>query len=64
MRISIEIDDKLLDDVMKMSKAKSKKEAIEQALFSFRRHLSQQALLDLRGKVKWDGNLDDMRTTR
>lgn len=64
MRTNIDINDELLADVMKMSKAKSKKEAIEQALISYRRYLSKLALLDLRGKVKWEGDLDEMRSTR
>jgi Arc/MetJ family transcription regulator len=64
MRTNIEINDELLTDIMKMSNAKSKKEAVEQALISYRRYLSKLALLDLRGKVKWEGDLDEMRSTR
>jgi Arc/MetJ family transcription regulator len=64
MRTNIEINDELLADVIKMSNAKSKKEAVEQALISYRRYLSKLALLDLRGKVKWEGDLDEMRSTR
>jgi Arc/MetJ family transcription regulator len=64
MRTNIEINDELLADIMKMSNAKSKKEAVEQALISYRRYLSKLALLDLRGKVKWEGDLDEMRSSR
>lgn len=63
MRTNIDIDDDLLADVMERSEAKTKKEAVEMALQLFRRMLAQRDLLELRGKIKWDGNLDDLRHT-
>jgi Arc/MetJ family transcription regulator len=62
MRTNIEINDELLADIMKMSNAKSKKEAVEHALQNYRRILSQKELLKLKGKVKWEGDLDEMRS--
>lgn len=64
MRTNIDIDDELLSYVMERSKAKSKKEAIDMALREFRRILAQRAIVELRGKIKWDGNLDEMRADR
>jgi Arc/MetJ family transcription regulator len=61
MRTNIDIDDDLLADVMERSDAKTKKEAVEMALQLFRRMLAQRDLLELRGKVKWDGDLDELR---
>jgi Arc/MetJ family transcription regulator len=61
MRTNIDIDDDLLADVMERSEAKTKKEAVEMALQLFRRMLAQRDLLELRGKVKWDGDLDELR---
>ncbi len=63
MRTNIDIDDDLLADVMERSEAKTKKEAVEMALQLFRRMLAQRDLLELRGKVKWDGDLDELRGT-
>jgi Arc/MetJ family transcription regulator len=63
MRTNIDIDDDLLADVMERSEAKTKKEAVEMALQLFRRMLAQRDLLELRGKVKWDGNLDELRSS-
>jgi Arc/MetJ family transcription regulator len=61
MRTNIDIDDDLLADVMERSEAKTKKEAVEMALQLFRRMLAQRDLLELRGKVKWYGDLDELR---
>ncbi len=63
MRTNIDIDDDLLADVIERSEAKTKKEAVEMALQLFRRMLAQRDLLELRGKVKWDGNLDELRSS-
>lgn len=59
--MEIDIDDKLLDQILKATKAKTYREAVEQALVSYLRHYSKLELLNLRGKVKWEGNLDEMR---
>lgn len=63
MRTNIDIDDDLLADVMERSETKTKKEAVEMALQLFRRMLAQRDLLELRGKVRWDGNLDELRSS-
>jgi Arc/MetJ family transcription regulator len=62
MRTNIDLDDKLINDVMQLSNAKTKKEAITEALRNYLRILSQKELLKLRGKVKWEGDLDEMRS--
>jgi len=64
MRTNIEIDDELINDVMERSKAKTKKEAVEMALKTYRRILAQRDLVELRGKIKWEGDLDEMRSNR
>lgn len=63
MRTNIDIDDDLLADVMERSEAKTKKEAVEMALQLFRRMLAQRDLLELRGRVKWNGGLDELKGT-
>jgi Arc/MetJ family transcription regulator len=61
MRTNIVIDDKLMADALKTSGYKTKKGAVEQGLKLLVRMSQQQELRKLRGKIKWEGNLDDMR---
>jgi len=61
MRTNIVIDDKLMADALKASGYSTKKEAVEQALKLLVRRSKQQTIRELRGKLKWDGDLDEMR---
>jgi Arc/MetJ family transcription regulator len=61
MRTNIEIDDQLMETAQRLSKIKTKKEVVEQALESFIKELQRKDMLDLRGKVIWEGNLNEMR---
>ncbi|MCG8087043.1 MAG: type II toxin-antitoxin system VapB family antitoxin [Candidatus Thiodiazotropha taylori] len=62
MRTNIEIDDKLLDDVLKATGLKTKKDAVELGLKTLLRLSKQGNIKKLHGKLQWTGNLDDMRT--
>ena len=62
MRANIEIDDELIKKELKYSKLKTKKEVINEALSRYVKYQMRLKLLSLRGKVKWEGNLDEMRT--
>ena len=62
MRTNIEIEDKLISSAKKLSKAKTKKEVVNLALEVFIKIMKRRELLDLYGKVKWQGNLDEMRS--
>lgn len=62
MRTNIDINDTLMEEAIRLSESKSKKEAVERALEFYIRMLKQRRLLELRGKVKWEGNLDEMRS--
>lgn len=62
MRTNIEISDQLMDEVLRLSKAKTKKDAVEEALRHYLRLLHKRNLLALKGKINWEGSLDDMRT--
>lgn len=64
MRTNIDIDDELLNYVMERSNSKTKKEAVDFALRLCKQILAQRKILDMLGKVKWEGNLDEMRTDR
>ncbi len=64
MRTNIVIDDKLMADALKLSGAKTKREAVELGLKALIKLNKQQAIKKFRGKLKWDGDLDDMRLDR
>ncbi|RUO20881.1 DUF2191 domain-containing protein [Aliidiomarina iranensis] len=61
MRTNIVIDDKLMADALKASGYKTKKEAVEQGLKLLLLRSQQQDIRKLRGQVKWEGDLDEMR---
>mgnify|MGYP002777683947 CR=1 FL=1 len=62
MKVNIELRDELVKEAMQLSKAKSKKELIEQALENYIKDLRCKSLLELRGKVTfWEGYPDEMR---
>ncbi|MDO9475099.1 MAG: type II toxin-antitoxin system VapB family antitoxin [Gammaproteobacteria bacterium] len=61
MRTNIVIDDKLMDDALKASGYSTKKEAVEQGLRLLLLRSQQQDIRKLRGRVKWEGDLDEMR---
>jgi Arc/MetJ family transcription regulator len=61
MRTNIEIDDKLMGQAMKATKIKSKKELVNYALEELIRLNRRKKMLSLFGKVKWEGDLEEMR---
>lgn len=61
MRTNIVIDDKLMADALKATGLGTKKEAVEEGLKLLVRQNKQQAIRKLRGKLKWEGDLDEMR---
>ncbi len=62
MRTNIEIDDKLMNDVLKATGLKTKKDAVELGLKTLIRLNKQKNIRKLRGKLQWSGDLDDMRS--
>lgn len=62
MRTNIDLNDKLVAEVMKISNMETKKDAVNYALEQVVKMNQQMAILSLQGKVKWEGNLDEMRT--
>jgi len=61
MRTNIVIDDKLMDDALKATGLKTKKEAVEEGLKLLIQKNKQQAIRKLRGKLQWEGDLNEMR---
>jgi len=64
MRTNIEIDDKLMKEAMRSAKTKTKKETVEAGLRMLVRLKRQEGIRGLRGKVKWEGNVDELRQGR
>ena len=64
MRTNIEIDDKLMDAAMRSADTKTKRETVEQGLRLLIRVKRQAAIRGLRGKIGWQGNLDELRKGR
>ncbi|QDK81345.1 type II toxin-antitoxin system VapB family antitoxin [Spirosoma sp. KCTC 42546] len=62
MRTNIDINDELLQVAMEISHLKTKKAIVELALQEYINMMRRKDLLSLRGKVQWDGDLDQMRT--
>lgn len=61
MRTNIVIDDQLMADALKVTGLTTKKEAVERGLQLLVKQNQQQAIRQLRGKLKWEGDLDEMR---
>jgi Arc/MetJ family transcription regulator len=61
MRTNIVIDDELMAEAIKVSGLKTKKEVVEQGLKLILQRSNQQAIRELRGKLRWEGDLDEMR---
>uniref|UniRef100_A0A7V5CSC8 Type II toxin-antitoxin system VapB family antitoxin n=1 Tax=Acidobacterium capsulatum TaxID=33075 RepID=A0A7V5CSC8_9BACT len=64
MRTNIEIDDQLICAAMRSSGAPTKKAAVEAALRLLVETHAQTSIRKLRGKVLWQGNLDQSRRGR
>lgn len=63
-RTNIVINDKLVKDGLKLTNLKTKKELVNYALEELVKRMRRKGLLKLEGMVKWEGSLDDMRTSR
>ena len=63
MRTNIDIDNKLMNEAIKVSGLKTKKETVELGLKTLVRLKKQKNIRRFRGQLEWTGNLDDMRTS-
>lgn len=61
MRTNIVIDDKLMAEAMRVTGAKTKREAVDLGLQTLLRLHRQAQIRRLRGKLAWTGDLDAMR---
>ena len=61
MRTNIELDDDLVEQALKISKLKTKKDVVNEALKQYVASLKKKQLLSLREKDTWNGDLRQMR---
>ena len=61
MRTNIVIDDELMTTAMQATGLKTKREAVEQGLKLLVQQSQQKKIRKLRGKLSWEGDLDQMR---
>ncbi len=64
MRTNIVIDDRLMQKAMQVTGLPTKRAVVEEGLRLLIQVKGQAGVRRLRGKVKWQGNLSDMRTSR
>ena len=62
MRTNIVIDDKLMADALRTTGLKTKREAVELGLRTLIRLRQQETIRTFRGKLHWEGDLEEMRT--
>ena len=62
MRTNIVIDDALMDDALKATGLKTKREAVELGLRTLLRLRHQEDIRRFRGKLSWEGDLEAMRS--
>ena len=61
MRTNVVIDDKLMSRALRSSGCRTKRSAIESGLRLLVQVNSQKKLRALKGKITWDGDLEEMR---
>ena len=61
MRTNIVIEESLMKEAMTLSGIKTKKETVEAGLKLLVQLKKQERLKSLRGKLKWEGDLEAMR---
>lgn len=61
MRTNVVVDDELMEAALRVSGLRTKKNAIEEGLKLLVQVKQQKEIKRFRGKLKWSGNLDEMR---
>ena len=62
MRTNIVIDDELMNEALRLTKLKTKRAVVEAGLNLLVQVKKQEQIKKLRGKLKWDGDLEAMRS--
>jgi len=62
MRTNIVIDDQLMQEALRLTQLKTKREVVDLGLRTLLRLRQQEEIRRFRGKLHWQGDLDAMRT--
>jgi len=60
-RTNVLLDDKIVEDCLKATGIKTRRALTDHALRELLRHESQTKILELKGKVHWEGDLNEWR---
>jgi len=63
-RTNVVLDDKLMENCLKATGIKTRRALIDYTLWELLRHESQSKILKLKGKIHWEGNLNEWRRGR
>jgi len=63
-RTNIDLDNRLVAEGLRIFKCKSKRELVDLALKELLKSARRKEILKLRGQVKWEGDLDELRRSR
>ena len=63
-RTNIVLDEKLVGKGMKLTGIGTQKGLIDYALRELVRRKEQKSILNLKGKIRWEGDLEEMRKNR
>lgn len=64
MRTTLNVDDEALLSAMQAAPGKTKTDVINEALREYARRRRLQELLQFEGKVRWEGDLNELRGRR
>ncbi len=64
MRTNIDIDDQLIHEAMQKTGSRTKRAVVEEALRLLVKVHEQPSIRRLRGKIQWEGDLDESRLSR
>lgn len=64
LRTNIELNEKLVNEAMKLTHIKTKKELVNYAIEELVHKIKRKKILDIEGTVEWTGDLSEMRKSR
>jgi Arc/MetJ family transcription regulator len=63
-RTNIDLNEKLVDEAMKLTNKKTKKDLVNFAVEELVRKLKRKQIMEIEGKVEWQGKLEETRKSR
>ena len=63
-RTNVVLDDELVEECLKLTGIKTRRALIHHALSELLRHRRQRRLLELKGSIRWEGDLGAWRESR